>query len=188
MANALFDPARAVRFDLAKGVVLASSDDRVALVPITALDALARTAPQATVVTLGRAIGGALGQRVADRFGGAEGVRGAPHESVTSHLAGELAVAGLGTLSIERWGPAIVIFLERPALVSDALMAAIVSGALEASSGRALVCEPLGRERGSLRLLVAREATARRARASLASGVSWSDVVARLREPRGDDA
>lgn len=183
--DAVFDPTRAVRFDLAKGVVFASSDERLALVPVAALDVLARTAPPHLVAELGRAIGWAMGQRVADRFGGAEGVRAASHDRVFAHLAGELAVAGFGVAIVERWGRAMIVVVERPALTSDRFLAAIVCGALEAASGRAIACEPLGRERGALRLLVAREATARRVRLALTAGQPWTEVVARLGAPPG---
>ncbi len=185
--DAVFDPARAVRFDLAKGVVLSSSDERIALVPVAALDALTRSAPPSVLATLGRAIGSAMGQRVADRFGGTDGVRAASHAVALSHLAGEIAVAGYGVASVERWGRAMLIVVERPALSSDRLVAAIVSGALEAASGRPLTCEPLGRERGALRLLVAREATARRARLSVAAGHTWSEVLTRIQNPAGGE-
>ena len=185
MTVAPFDPAYAVRFDLSKGVVLASSDERVVVLGVPALETLCRTADEATLASVAHAVGWALGQRVADRFGGAEGVRDASLESFVSHLAGELAVAGFGLARFERWGKALVVTLERPALRSDRFLAGVLSGALEASAGKAVTCEPLSRDLATLRLLVARESTARRVRGWLAGGASWSEALARLQHRTG---
>src|SRR5579883_3206155 len=123
MADPSFDPARAVRFDLPSGSVRASGDARVALVPVEVLEEIART-PAAEVA--GRAMGAAIGKRAASRLGDAGA---ASVEAFVTQLAGEMAVAGYGVLSVERWGRALVVVVEHCAL-PEPLLGAVLAAAL----------------------------------------------------------
>jgi hypothetical protein len=67
----------------------------------------------------------------------------------------------------------------------DALLGAILEGALQRAAGRDARAVVLGREDDTVRLLVASNAGAKKVRAWLDSGVSWGDAVARLHEASG---
>jgi hypothetical protein len=174
-----FDPTHAVRFDLPRGVVNAGSEERYVLVPAAALELLANASAE-TVDAVGRSIGDAIGRRVA--------LSAEPKESsveeFVAQLAGELAVAGLGVASVERWGRAMVLVFEEAA-VGDALLAAIAASAIEAATRRKVHVAPLMREGTTTRLLVSSERAVGRVRAWMAQGVSWGDALARLHAAGG---
>lgn len=172
-----FDPTHAVRFDLPRGSVRTrGDDDRVLLVPAAALDDLVRSASPEAVETLGRVLGAAIGRRAAVRMGDPQG---ASMDSFVTQLAGEAAIAGVGALSVERWGRALVVVVEDSPLVGT-LLAPIVSSALEAASGRRAWCALLSRDDRIARLLVGSEQAIGRVREWIASGVGWSEAVVRL--------
>src|SRR5215469_14307836 len=106
MAGTSFDPTHAVRFDLPHGSVRAGGEEeRVLLVPTSALDELVLSAPPEAVEALGRALGAAIGRRAASRMD----AKSASVEAFVTQLAGEAAIAGIGALSVERWGRALVV-------------------------------------------------------------------------------
>ena len=175
-----FDPTDAVRFDLPRGSVHTRGDDeRVVLVPAAALSAVVASAasvsPEA-VDALGRALGSALGRRAAIRTGHVEG---ASPEAFVTQLAGEAAIAGVGVLSVERWGRAMVVVIEGSPLAS-ALLAPIVTSAIEAASGRRVWGALLSRDDRLARVFVGSEGAAGRVRAWIASGMAWGDAVVKL--------
>jgi hypothetical protein len=173
MAGPTFDPNGAVRFDLKSGTAADAKGARVVLVPSAALEAL----DAATLERLGAEIGRACGARVAARLGGDAGVRGAALETVVSHLAGELAVAGIGALSIERWGRAMVGVVANPSVASDAFLAGVLAAAIGAASGREIASAPLGRDRGITRFYLGSRAGADKARALAAQGRPYVEIV-----------
>lgn len=180
-------PTHAVTFDLSRGEVhldLPSGEDHAGslVVPGDALAALAQSAGVMAAAEFGRALGRRLGARVSAKLDAH--VREASIDAVASALAGELAMAGLGTLVVERWGRALVLVLEGGSLgqgaCADALRAAALEGVLARATGREVHATPLARDAHRLRVLVAGAATVQRARAWLDEGVSWGDVIARL--------
>ena len=199
----LFDPTRAVRFDLPNGSIYAprelggveqagpheSSDARLLLVPASAIDEVVRHGGAAAGNAIGLLIGAACGSRAAARLGGAAALGSSPLDDVIAHLGGELSLAGIGALAMESWGRAMVMVVARAALKDDALVAAVVEGALRSATGRDLSCAPLSRECGregdTVRVLVASRGTAERARRWLAEGVAWGEVLTRLQSSAG---
>jgi hypothetical protein len=179
-----FDPTRAVEFDLPRGAV-EGSGERLLVVPATLLAELAHQVGGAAAVVAARAIGAACGTRAAARLGGAEGVRAASVEDALSHLAGELAVCGVGALRLERWGRALVVVVEHCAIADDACLEALVEGAIGAAVERDVRAATLAREAGEARVLVASEGAIERAKTGLASGGSWGDVLVRI-QARGE--
>ncbi len=180
-------PTHPVTFDLSRGEVhldLPSGEDHAGslVVPGDALAALAQAAGVAAAVDFGRALGRRLGARVSMKLDAQ--VREATIDAVAAALAGELAMAGLGTLVVERWGRALVLVLEGGSLgqgaAADALRAAALEGVLSRATGREVQAAALARDGLRLRVLVASAATLGRARAWLDEGVSWGDVIARL--------
>jgi hypothetical protein len=188
-----FDPTHSVRFDLPRGCVVAGAGERHVLIPCTTLDDLVLTAGSEAATTVGRAFGASIGDRIADRFGGVSGLRATPIAEVVRELAGEIATRGLGVASVERWGRALVIAIERSAFVDGSFVAAIVEGmleratsvALEEGARPALRCTALGREGSTVRVLVAGQSAVTRARAMLDAGTAWGEVLVRLQHRGG---
>src|SRR5689334_22347123 len=116
MPDLRFDPSQALTFDLAHGLVHLEGAPSRLLVPADGLLVLARAAGPAAVATFGRSLGDAMGRRVASRLAEAEGVRAATVEVVVEHLGGELALIGLGSLGLERWGRALVMVVDQSPL------------------------------------------------------------------------
>lgn len=180
-----FDPSKAVTFDLAHGLVHLEGAPSRLLVPAEALGALTRAAGPEATAAFGRALGEAMGRRVAARLAAADGVEAASTATVVEHLGGELALAGLGSLGLERWGRAVVLVIDQSPLgaAGDALLEATLAAAIELAAGRDVRALLLGRESVRARFLIGSEAALARARAWLGEGVSWGDALVRLHTP-----
>jgi hypothetical protein len=180
-----FDPTHSVRFDLPRGSVIAGGEERHVLLPCAALNDLVLVAGTEAAAAVGRTLGASIGKRIAGRLGGVTGLRGSTLEEVVRDLAGELATLGLGVASVERWGRALVVAVERPAIADLPFLASILEGTLEAASEAPVRCTSLGRDGAIVRVLVAGEAAVGRARAMLDTGATWGDVLARLQRGGG---
>jgi hypothetical protein len=181
MTGPAFDPSGAVRFDVKSGAASDARGTRLVLVPASALEALERTTPGA-LAHLGSEVGRGCGARVAARLGGDSSVRLATLEVVVTHLAGELAIAGLGAVHLERWGRAMVMVVANPGVNSDGFIGAVLSGALAAATGREVAIAPLGREGTTARYFVGSQQTCVKARSLVNQGKSWSDVLGVLQK------
>src|SRR6185369_10331527 len=107
MASPPFDASKAVTFDLSRGEIRKGDDERRVLVTARAVSALCQAAGDDATTAFGQSLGESIGAAIASRFERSGGdARGASIDSIVEHVAGELAVAGLGTVSIERWGRA----------------------------------------------------------------------------------
>jgi hypothetical protein len=177
MAVPSFDPTHAVRFDLPHGSVRAGRDggERVLLLPTSALDDLVLSAPPEAVEALGRAIGAAIGRRAAGRMD----PKTASIDAFVTQLAGEAALAGVGALSIERWGRALIVVVEDSPL-PGALLSPVISAAVEAASGRRVACALLSRDERSARVLLGSDSGVARARDWIAAGVPWGEALVKL--------
>jgi hypothetical protein len=177
MTAAPFNATQGVRFDLSHGAVRAgASDERLLLVPLGALVELAASASPPAVEAAGRALGAAIGRRAAARIGDPSGTS---LEGFVTQLAGEAALAGIGVLSIERWGRALVVVLEESPL-PGAMVASLVGAALEAAAGRKVATAVLSHDSGAARILVSSDSAVGRVREWMASGVPWGDALAKL--------
>jgi hypothetical protein len=176
-----FDPNGAVRFDVKNGAASDTRGTRLVLVPASALEQLERTTPGA-LAHLGAEVGRGCGARVAARLGGDSAVRDASLEEVVTHLAGELAIAGLGAVSLERWGRALVIVVENAGVNSDGFIGAALAGALGTATGREVGIAPLGRDGTTGRYLACAPQTVAKTRSLVSQGKSWSDVLAALQK------
>jgi len=179
MDGPAFDPTGAIRFDLRRGAASDASDRRLLVVPAAAIDALERTHPEA-VASLGSEIGRGCGSNVAARLGGADKVRGAGLEAVLSQLAGELAIAGVGAVHIERWGRAMVCAVGGPSVANETFLSALLGSALGAAAGREVACAPIGREGGAHHFFVGSDRATERARALAIQGKTMPEIVAEL--------
>jgi len=177
MAAPSFDSTRAVQFDLPRGSVRARGNgDPLLLVPSAALAELARSAPPEAVDALGRALGSAIGRGAAARMGDP---RAASMEEFITQLAGEAALTGIGVVSMERWGRALVVVIEESPLTAT-LLVPVVASALEAASGRKVWCTLLTRDERQARVLMASERAAERVRGWIASGTPWGEALTKL--------
>jgi hypothetical protein len=176
------DTAEKVRFDLESGSVRGGGGERLLLMPSSALEQLGAKAGIDVACGLSRFIGAAIGKSVLTRLGSKDAVRSASLESVVQALASDLAVAGWGAASLERWGRAMVMLVAHPPVAEAQYVAAILEGAVHEATGRDVRCLPLGSAGadGPLRILVAGEGAIGRARGWLAEGVAWGDVLVRL--------
>lgn len=181
MPGPAFDPTGAVRFDLKRGAASDVRGERLVLLPASALAELERATPGALTL-LGTELGKGCGRRVAASLGGESGVRSATLESVVTHLAGELALAGVGAVELERWGRAMVVSVAGSAVSSDAFVSAVLVGALGEATGRELAVAPLGHDEAVARYFVGAQQTVARARGLLSQGKAWPDVLGLLQK------
>lgn len=188
MSHVRFDPSKAVTFDLSHGLVHLDGAPPRLLVPAGALGALAAAAGADATRAFGRALGEAIGLRVASRLTAGDGLRGASVDAVIEHLGGELAISGLGVLGLERWGRALVLVIDQSPLAGagDALLEALLGSALEAASRQSALALFLDRDATRARFLIAGNAGVAKVRAWLAEGVSWGEALVRLHASRGD--
>lgn len=185
MNHVPFDPSKAVTFDLTRGLVQQEGAPSGLIVPAEALAALAHAAGPEASSTFGRSVGEAIGRRVASHLAAADGVRAAGTGAVVEHLGGELAMTGLGSLTLERWGRALVLVIDRSPLgaAGDALLESVLAGALSAAVGEPSSLTVLERDGVRVRFLVTSRAGADRMRAWLDEGVPWGDALVRLHAP-----
>ena len=190
------DLTSSVRFDLPRGAVhttglglAGQGEERAVLIPVAALAEALASAPRDTREHVARAIGGSIGRRAASRFGGIEGVRVADVESVVESLGAEIALAGFGALSLERWGKALVILLEVPPAFDSSFFASLLEAAVGAatawSTRASLACLHLSNDGGS-RFLIARGSSAEQVRMWVSSGVPWAEALRRLQRDGGN--
>ncbi|MEI9941491.1 MAG: hypothetical protein WDO69_30085 [Pseudomonadota bacterium] len=174
-----FDPSYALEFDFGRGQIrMANASERV-IVPCDALLALCHGASEDAVRDFGRRLGTEAGRVMNDRLGEAWQ---ASLETVLEHLGGELALMGLGSLGLERWGQALVLSFSHSPLgwAGDLLLGSVLEGAMQRSFGRDTVAIKLMRDDQKVRFLMAGRAGADKAGNWLAEGVPWGDVLSRL--------
>ncbi|CAN5571966.1 hypothetical protein BH09MYX1_BH09MYX1_29520 [soil metagenome] len=173
------DLSHAVTFHLPTGTVLTADDAHAAVVPTSALAELVRSSPTEARSRFGQSVGEGMGKRIAKRVGGAAALMGGDIELVTTHLAAEIALAGLGTLAIERWGRALVFHWSGVAVELSEVLNGILEGALASTSGRNVACILLSAN-GGMRILATNEDAAGRVRGWMDDGVPWAEALTRL--------
>jgi len=172
------DLTRAVRFDLPQGAVRLDGDSSL-VVSARALGQLLSASTAELRASVGGEIGGAMGARVQKRLGNADAVRGASLEVAVSHLSAELSLCGFGTLALERWGRALVVHVSGAPVDAPDFFASLVASAVSRATGASAFSTVLDAREG-VRILIASQAAAQRARGWLDQGVPWGEAVARL--------
>ncbi len=142
------------------------------------LAALVKAAPSDARAQIARDLGAHIGRGVAKRAGG-QSILEADLENAASLLSAELAVAGLGSCNLERWGRALVVHVTDSPLDDATFVSHLVEGALSAATARPLSCTALS-DAGGVRVLVASERGVLRVRGWIEQGTSWSDALVRL--------
>jgi hypothetical protein len=186
MAFPRFDPARALKFDLGRGQIEMEGARPRVVVPSDALFELCRAAGRDAQVDFGRRLGTEAGRRTAEALEG--GVAGASLEAVVEHLGGNLALLGFGSLGLERWGKALVFTVDDSPFGAegDALLAAVIEGALQRAVGREGQVVLLARDDARARFAVLSKTAAASVRSWLDAGASWGEVLARLHRTKGE--
>ena len=182
MAFPRFDPSHSVKFDIGHGTVQLEGAGPRLLVPPDALLDLCKHAGGESLRDFGRKLGTESGRRLSGQLG--DSVQTAGIEGFVEHLAGNLALLGLGALSLERWGKAAVFVVERSPLgaAGDELLGAVIEGLLQRALGRDVRTVVLKREDDTVRLLAAGESGAAKVDRWLSQGVAWGDALSRLHE------
>jgi hypothetical protein len=187
MSSVEFNPSEAVTFDLQYGHIHLDGAPTRVMVPAEALVALCNKAGDEEAAAMGHAIGEAMGRRARVRLAGGgdnrhDQVRRVEFEQVISQLAGEVALTGIGCLSAERWGKALVLVVDQSPLGEDgdALMAEILQAALHALVGREIRVMKLQREGVRARFLAVSGAVAEAVRERIRSGENWGAVLSAL--------
>jgi hypothetical protein len=177
MVTPRFDPTHSLEFNLDRGSVKLSGSPERVLLPADAIAALLRGADSETRRDFARRLGTEAGRRIAERIDGSASI-----EAVVEHLGGEIALMGLGSLGFERWGGALVATVHGSPFRAegDELLAGVLEGALQRGFGRSASVVPIQRDDTLARLLVVSESGAERVRSWLASGVSFTEALARL--------
>jgi hypothetical protein len=192
MSNPPFDESKAVTFDLSRGQIQRDGAEPRLLVSASALVSLCRAAGPDAATAFARATGQTIGAAIATRFERAGDNAGrAAIDAVVEHLSGELAVAGFGRLSIERWGQALVLVVDYGPSTDqgDELVRALLGAAVAAAAKLDLEGVLLSREGERSRFLIAGRRGAEKVRQWLGSGVSWGEALVRLhpaQAARGD--
>jgi hypothetical protein len=174
-----FDPGGFWEFHLSGGAVRTREGRRVVVLPEAVAGPLVRLALDQGDEVLLSEIGAALGEEAAASLG-ADLTERAP-ETVLGHARSVVALFGLGRLSLDRWGDALVAKLEgAPALHSEGLAALL--GGLFGALGRAEVgCVSAG---AGLFILVHPD-VADAVRAWVAEGADLATITGRLAPAAG---
>lgn len=169
-----------VQFDLALGLVRVDETSYGFLIPTDPLLELLGHAGQEASSDFGRRLGAEIGRRIAERLG--DHCKTASVEAWLNQLAREVALLGLGSLGLERWGRAAVVTIQDSPLGSkgDDLLSSLLEGAVRRALGRNSSLVVLDRSQGTVRLLLANPVTANRVREWLRAGAPWRETLMRL--------
>lgn len=186
MAEPQFNPALALKFDFGLGHVTLHGQGLCVVVPRQALIELLAAAGDEAARNFGHQLGAEVGRRIAERLG--TSIQQSSIEVFVDHLGGELALLGLGSLAVERWGMALVIVMQGASAgkTGTALVCAVVAGALQRALSRDAAVLELAQSEHELRLLVISKYAASRVQQWLDEKVPWGEVIARLHEQRGE--
>lgn len=172
-----FDPTRAIIYDLARGQLRDDEGTSRLNLPAHLLLRLCNQAGPNEAKDFARSLGQELGRRIADRMGDEKDQ--ANIETWTEHLGGQLALVGLGNLSVEQWGRALVLRVEAPPEGMTQTLEAVLEGALQRGLGKDTSI--VGFERGEqTEFLVVSEQTARKVRDMAQNGSLLGQVVEEL--------
>lgn len=161
---------------------------RAAIVPLNALVEIARSAGLEAARALGASVGVLTGERARAALGGVADVRAATMEQVVEVLAGSLALSGLGALSMERWGRAMIVRIEGAPIGGfevESMLEGAIEAAITAASGRGVAATTVTSEGGRMRLFIGRHATAERFVDGRRRGVAWTQTLAELHDAKG---
>jgi hypothetical protein len=147
MHDGRFDPGGFYEFNLTRGTARTRTGERVVVLSEDVLSALVAAAARDGDLTPLRRLGELLGEQVLSGLDRPASVLSP--EVVLGHVSAVTSLFGWGRLSLERWGPALVIVLrDEPRLDEDELgAAALLGGMFSQLSQRQISCVPTGESR-----------------------------------------
>jgi hypothetical protein len=177
--KAPYDPTHSLKFDLGRGRVSVDNASVRLVLPVDALKKLCETAGEDAVHDFGFSIGTEIGRRVANRL---PAIQLASIEDVVEHLGGEMALMGVGSLGIERWGRALVFVVTGDPFGAsgEVLVASLLQGAMQRALSREVLPLFLSRDGEQVRFLATTPQAASKIQAWLANGVKWGEALAQL--------
>ncbi|MBM4357268.1 MAG: hypothetical protein FJ096_04085 [Deltaproteobacteria bacterium] len=181
-----FDPRGAILMDRDAGQLRVGISAPRVMVPAEALVTLCAKAGEELTVALGHALGEAIGARLRERFesAGGDGVRGGPFALVVEHLAGEVALSGLGVLTAERWGKALAFVVDHSPIaheaIGDVMLCGVLSAAVRVATGASATIVPVAREGTRTRFLVLGDGALDGVLRELERGTGWHAIVGDL--------
>ena len=185
MADAQFDPNGAVTFDLSAGNVNLAHGSLRVLAPADGLARLCEAAGEQAARGFGLAMGIAMGTRMVRQLGrdGSKDCLGdVSMERFVEYLRGEFALAGLGVVSMELWGKALLLVVKRASMPLS-FAASVLDGALREATGRLVVCVMIAESETEARFLVLGPKGAQRVNDWVGQGVLWGDILTKLHTP-----
>ena len=188
-----FDMSGAVSFDLARGQVTLDASSPSFLVPASAIRALCASGDSDVVKDFASRMGDEAGRRMLQRF--PQQLKDVSPEELIDHLGGELALAGLGSLSLEFWGKAMVFGItgcplieEEPSRNTDAFrfLCSLLGSALTRCFGREVRLAALGSVSTTARFVVCTARSAARVEGWMLEGCNYGEALARLNASTSD--
>lgn len=174
-----FDPTRAIVYDLARGQFKDDEGASRLNLPAHLILRLTSSAGTDAARDFAYSLGDELGRRVADRLG--EDRSSAGIEAWAEHLGGQLALVGLGDLSVEQWGRALVLRVEGAPSGTTLLLEGVIGGALQRGLGRQVSAVAFERE-SEVEFLILSPGAAARAEELRAEGQGLGEVVEELHQ------
>jgi hypothetical protein len=131
---ARFDPTRAIVFDFARGRMRDDEGETRLNLPASAIVRLLASAGDEGGRAFAAELGLEIGRRVLGRL--KTELSEAPVETWADHLGGQLALIGLGDLSVERWGRALVFRVRGIPRDLEGLVGVLLEAAIHRVLGR----------------------------------------------------
>lgn len=181
-------------FDLAEGQVRLGGEAQVVL-PAAVLMQIVGAATIDVQRAFGRALGESIGQVAKVRmkeedFAAPLALVDASPEAALSEIAAAWALAGLGSLGMERWGRALVMTVDASPLgrEGDELLEIVLAGALERAADKPVHVLRIERNRGRLRFFVGNEIAVSKIRELLAKNTPWAETLALVQTNPGEQS
>jgi hypothetical protein len=174
-----FDPSRSIVVDLAHGQLMDDEGTARLNLPAHHLVRLCEQAGEAAARDFSMALGTDLGRRIVDRLGDLK--ERASVEDWVEHLGGQLALVGLGDLTSEQWGKALVLRVKGSPKGLTQIISNVLTGALSRALGRAVAMVPFERNDDAA-FLVLSPASARKIQQLAHDGVALGQAIDQLHE------
>lgn len=172
MSTPRFDPGGFYEFNLAQGAVRTRDGERVVVVSEATLAAL--VGGNADAGSPLSALGSKLGGQAKASLGG--DASGASPEVVMGHATSVLALFGLGRVSLERWGDAMVLSVSSAPEMGSERLADVLSGFFSELGGADVRCIPVA----ETQFLVADPEISDAVSGWAKQGTSVGEIVSRL--------
>jgi hypothetical protein len=175
------DPAVALCVDLSAGHLQRQGLGRVLALPLRLLHRLLTIEPERGQ-GWGTEWGELIGAAVWPQLGGA--TEAPSVQGVTDVLAAEFALAGLGQLTLEQWGRALVVVVRGSELGEQQapFLSGVLQGALRRGFARPVCVVTLESTVSAVRLLVCGAAAAEQVRRGIGAGLPWHELLVRLHQ------